>query len=130
ELNLLPKNVDEAFDIAERYNPQLQQAAYTEQGSRARLAEARAGRRPTSQGRFDARRGPQVAYAERPETESMTTSIVVSQPLFTVGQISSLIRQAVEENKRDRLSVESTRRQIIQQVGESWESLTTSRTSL
>src|SRR5690606_33151510 len=65
-----------------------------------------------------------------PETESMTTSIVVSQPLFTGGQISSLIRQAVEENNRDRLSVESIRRQIIQQVGESWESLTTSRASL
>ncbi|MCC7268196.1 MAG: TolC family outer membrane protein [Caulobacteraceae bacterium] len=130
ELELLPKDIDEAFDIAERYNPQLLQAGFAEQVSRARMAEARAGRRPTIQGRFDARRGPTQLYAERPETESVTTSITITQPLFTGGQQSSLIRQAVEENNRDRMNLESIRRQVIQQVGEAWESLTTGREAL
>jgi hypothetical protein len=46
---------------------------------------------------------------------------VVSQPLFTSGQISSSIRQATEENNRDRLALDDTRLQVIQNVTQAWE---------
>src|SRR5437879_1033966 len=42
----LPPTVDQAFDVAEHDNPQLRQADYTEQGSAARVAEAKAQTRP------------------------------------------------------------------------------------
>ncbi|HWA61260.1 MAG TPA: TolC family protein, partial [Caulobacteraceae bacterium] len=43
---ILPPTVDQAFDVAEQQNPQLRQADYTEQGSAARVAGAKALTRP------------------------------------------------------------------------------------
>ena len=39
---LLPGSIEQAFDIAERDNPQIRAAQYTEQASRERVAGARA----------------------------------------------------------------------------------------
>src|SRR4029079_9974477 len=43
---LLPATVEQAFDTAEKNNPQIRQADYFEQGSAARVAAAKAALRP------------------------------------------------------------------------------------
>lgn len=125
-----PRQADRAFDLAEGNSPVLAAADFAEQVSRARVAEARAGRLPSVSLRLDARRDPIAPYAKRGYSESLTTSITLTQPLFSSGVISSQVRQAVEENNRDRLNVEATRRTVIQSVAEAWEALAAARRAL
>jgi outer membrane protein/S-layer protein transport system outer membrane protein len=126
----LPQTVDQAFDAAEQLNPNLLAAKFTEAASRARVAEAKAGRRPTVVLRAERSRGPTLPYTPKPYEDSVSVSAVVSQPLFTSGQISSSIRQSVEQNNRDRLNIEDMRRNVVQSVSQAWESLAASRSSI
>ncbi|HEY8616138.1 TolC family outer membrane protein [Phenylobacterium sp.] len=125
-----PREVTAAFRMAEENNPNLLVAEFNERASRARVAEARAGRRPNVALRVEGARQPTLPYARAGEVESLTTSLAVTQPIFTSGVTSSQIRQAVEENNRDRLNIEATRKLVISAVAEAWESLAASRTAL
>ncbi len=129
-VDLLPPTIEKAFDAAEAANPQLLNAVYTEQGSRARVAEAKAGKLPTVTARLDFQRQPLVIYQGGPVVDTRVGSITLSQPLFTSGQLTSVIRQATEENTRDRLAIDETRLQVTQQVSSAWEQLAASRKQL
>jgi outer membrane protein/S-layer protein transport system outer membrane protein len=126
----LPPTVEAAFDIAEAKSPQLLQAQFGEQASRARVAEARSQRRPQLSLRAAASRNLTQPYDRGLTDESITLSAVVSQPLFTGGAMSSQIRQSIEQNNRDRLLIEDARRTMIQNVSQSWEQLAAARNSL
>ncbi len=127
-LESLPATIDKAFEAAEANNPQLLAAVYTEQLSRARIAEARAARLPTVSARLDFQRSPYQIFDQRfGVNNTQVGSLTFSQPIFTSGQISSGIRQTTEENNRDRLSIDETRLQVTQQVAASWEQLAASR---
>lgn len=126
-LDQLPATIDAALNAAEANNPQLLAAAYTEQASRARVALAKAAGMPSVSARFEMRRDPLQPYQPGPYDESRSASVVVSQPLFTSGQIQSGVRQAVQENNRDRLTMEDTRLQVVQNVAQSWERLVSLR---
>ena len=126
----LPATIDAAFNAAEANNPQLLQAVYAEQGSRARVAEAKAGKLPTVNARLDFGRSPLIIYQGGPTVDTRVGTITLNQPLFTSGQLSSVIRQATEENTRDRLAIDETRLQVTQQVSQAWEQLAASRKQL
>ena len=126
----LPQDADAAFDAAEGNNPQLLAARYAEEGSRARIARAKAGLMPNVVARFDVQRGPFQPYQPGPYETSIASSVTVSQPLYAAGQLRSAIRQAVEENNRDRLTVDDVRLQTIQNVTTAWERLSTLRRQL
>lgn len=126
----LPQDVDQAFDAAEQLNPTLLSAKFTEAASRARVAEAKAGRLPTITLRAERSRGPTLPYTPKPYDDNLSVQAVVSQPLFTSGQISSGIRQTVEQNNRDRLNIEDMRRNVVQSVSQAWESLAAARSSI
>lgn len=130
QVEALPATPDQAFDAAEANNPQLQSARFAEEGSRASIAEARAARRPSITARFDMQRTPRLPYSASIYDNARSTSITLSQPLFTGGQISSQIRQAIEANNRDRLTIDDTRLQVLQQVAGSWEQLVAFRQQL
>ena len=127
-LDSLPGSIDVAWQAAESNNPQLRASVFAEQGSRARVAEARAGRMPSVTARLDFSRAPLSAVQpSQGMLSTRTASISLTQPIFTSGQISSGIRQAVEENNRDRLNIDETRLQVTQQVSAAWEQLAASR---
>jgi outer membrane protein/S-layer protein transport system outer membrane protein len=130
QLAALPPTVEAAFDLAEAQNPQLLQAQFTEQASRARVAEAKAQRRPQLSIRGTAARNASAPWFTNPIDETASIAAVVSQPLFTGGALTSQIRQAVEQNNRDRLLIEDARRQMIQNVSQGWEQLTGARNAL
>jgi len=129
-LEQLPKDIDQAFDAAENNNPQFLSAQYNEQSSRARIARAKAGALPTITARIDFQRTPVQPYQPGPYDNTHSASVVLSQPLFAAGQIRSGIRQATEENNRDRLTVDDTRLQLIQNVTLAWERLVSLRKQL
>ncbi|MFI4933745.1 MAG: TolC family outer membrane protein [Caulobacterales bacterium] len=135
---LLPPTVDAAFDAAEQNNPQVLQANYTEQGSAARLAEAKAQVLPSaslraslgySGGGINPLTGKLVnQFSDYNRDLSVTASITA--PLFTGGLTSSEIRQAAERNNVDRIGLETARRQVLQAVSQAWNQLLGARANL
>jgi outer membrane protein len=123
----LPATIDKAFDGALAGNPQLLQATWTERGSAARLAQARAQTRPTLSLQGTASYAGGAAGVGSPFARighDFLASAVVTMPITTGGLTSSQIRQAVETNAADRQSIETARRQAMFSVSQSWRLLT------
>lgn len=130
---LLPPDVDKAFDAAERNNPQIRQADYTEQSSAAKVAQAKAQTRPSLgvQAQFGysgGNIGLTNPYANL--SHDLSISAVFNMPLFTGGTTSSQIRQAAENNNVDRINIEATRRQVLLIVSQAWNQLLGARAGL
>lgn len=126
----LPASLDEAFDVAEDFNPLLAAAVYTEKASRLGVSEARAERLFMVNARVDYRNGPSSAFEAKLREETINTSIVLTQPLFTSGQLNSSVRQALEENNRDQHLLDDARRTMVLNVSQAWDQLTAARRTL
>ncbi|MGC1303163.1 MAG: TolC family outer membrane protein [Caulobacteraceae bacterium] len=120
----MPATVDQAFDAAESESPPLMQAKITEQSSRAKIAEAKAANRPTvsAQASYGAE-GTLAPFAVRDFDRQVAGELVYSQPIFTGGLNSSLIRQAIQQNASDRIAIEGARRTVVQTVAQSWNTM-------
>ncbi len=130
DLGGLPASVDQAFDAAEAENPTLLAAKYTELASRARVQQARAQNAPSVDLRVQAGSNPYAPYLAQIRQESVLAQATVSQPLFTAGLNGSQIRRALETNNSDRLTIDATRRNVIQTVSQQWSQLAAARSSL
>ena len=127
----LPRDVDVAFDAAEKANPTLRQAEITEEASRARVAEARAANRPT----LSVNANISYAGALTPLYGSfydrgVSATATLTQPLFTGGVNGSNIRRALELNNSDRIGIETARREVVQAVSQSWNQMITDRATV
>ena len=124
----LPETIEKAFDAAEATNPQLRAAVFGELGSRARVAEAKAGKLPSVTAQLSFSRNPLVIYQPgSPVVDARVGTVTLNQPIFSSGQLTSQIRQSVEENNRDRLNIDDVRLQVTQNVSAAWEQLAASR---
>jgi outer membrane protein len=130
---LLPTDPDEAYKVADEFNPALRAQQYTERASRARVAGARAERMPTigAQATLDFRNQVREEIWERDfYTRGTSVGVQVSVPLFSGGLVSSRIRQAVERNNADRITVEGVRRNVLQGVTQFWSQLIAARANI
>ena len=122
----IPRTPQAAFDLASTASPELQQASHNEQQSRTGVAVARTIDRPTVSLRgsygYSATLDP---LNGRNRDRALTGEAVVSIPLFSAGRTSSQIRQALELNTSDRLSIESTRRSMVQNIANAWNEMVT-----
>ena len=120
----LPATVDQAFDAAEAESPSLLQAQITEQASRSKIVAAKAANRPTvsAQASFGAE-GTLAPFGVRDFDRVVSGALVYSQPIFTGGVNSSLIRQAIEQNGSDRIAIEGARRSMVQAVAQAWNTM-------
>ena len=131
---LLPPSVEQAFDAADENNPDVRAARYNEQAAAARVAAARAARRPTVSARASLGyaagdtngAGNQFGDYDR----SLSGSVTASVPLFTGGLTSSQIRAAGERENAAHAAVESARRAALQQVSIAWSNLLASRANM
>jgi TolC family type I secretion outer membrane protein len=132
DIDGLPPTLDEAFNEAEKSNPTLLAALFTEESSRLGVAEARAQRLFTVTARADYRNAPYLGYSAKQinRTDTFTAGITLSQPLFTGGQINSAIRQSIEENNRDKLLIDDARRNMVLSVSQYWDQLVAARRTL
>jgi outer membrane protein len=129
---LMPGNVDDAFEVAEKNSPVLRAQQFAEQASRARVAGARAERMPSVLMQSTLRFGngsldPFIAHTY--DTEE-TAGLVVTMPLFNGGLTSSRVRQAIERNNADRITVETQRRSVLQTITQSWDQLLAARANI
>jgi outer membrane protein len=117
----VPNDFDTAADVAQQDNPTLRAAQYQEQGSRARVAQARAEYRPnvSLRANYLTQTFPTggVAVGERDEVQATAT---VSVPLWTGGLNGSRVRQALENNNAAAIGVDGARRTVLQNVSQAW----------
>jgi outer membrane protein/S-layer protein transport system outer membrane protein len=85
---------------------------------------------PSVTARFDLQRGPFLPYLPTPYDKVRSASVTLSLPLFTGGQIASGVRRSIENNNRDRLSIDDTRLSVLQQVSTTWEQVVALRQQL
>ncbi|TAJ69485.1 MAG: hypothetical protein EPO51_22445 [Phenylobacterium sp.] len=129
---LLPTDPDEAYKVAEQFNPQLRAQQFAEQASRARVAGAHAERMPSVSGQvsFGFDRGPVRPFDSDLYTRGTTATVTASVPLFSGGLTSSRVRQAVERNNTDRITIEAVRRNVFQGVTQFWSQLIAARANI
>jgi TolC family type I secretion outer membrane protein len=132
DIDGLPVSLDEAFNQAEQSNPNLLAAGYTEKSSREGVAEARAQRLFSISANAAYRNGSSNPYSGRggSREDTVNAGITLSQPLFSGGQLSSAVRQSVEENNRDKLLIDDARRNMVLGVSQYWDQLVAARKSL
>ena len=130
ELPGIPATVDEAFASAEANNPELLNAVAVERSAREKVNAAKAASGPTVSVKLDASISPIEPYLRKQYDQSLTAAVVYRQPIYTSGLTSSKIREALEDDNRARLSIEATRRNVIQMVSQAWEQLAASRTAI
>lgn len=128
---LLPGNADDAFSIAEKFNPLLRAQQFAEQASRARVAQARAERMPSLslRGQYGFT-GVVQPFDQGKYSRDITGQVVFSVPLFAGGLNNSRIRQQVERNNADRITIEVQRRTVLQTVTQAWNQLVAARASI
>jgi outer membrane protein len=120
----VPGTVDQAFDIADSDNPALRQAQLTEQSSRAKIVEAKAANRPTVSATASVGYlGTLQPFGTQDFDRTVSGEVTFTQPIFTGGLNSSLIRQAMEQNTSDRIGIEGARRTVVQTVAQAWNTM-------
>jgi outer membrane protein len=132
--SLLPATVEQAFDAAENNNPAVQAARFNESAAAARVASARATRRPTVSARatlgYSAGEVNGVGEQFKDYDQAVTGAVTASVPLFTGGLTSSQIRAAQERENAAHLAVEAAKRSALQSVSNAWANLLASRSNL
>ena len=129
---LLPANVDDAFNVAEQNSPLLRAQQFAEEASRARIAGARAERMPnvTAQSTLRFAGGGIDPLVQREYATEKSVTLGVTVPLFTGGLTSSRVRQAIERNNADRITVEAQRRNVLQSITQAWNQLIAARANV
>jgi outer membrane protein len=127
-LPLMPVSIDEAFDTAEQFSPDLAAAVETERASRARIASARADRRPTVSLRGSAgTTGPVAPFHGYDQDKFWSGRAIVTIPLIAGGRTAASISQALDRNSADRLRIDAAHRLLVQRIVSAWNQMVTAR---
>lgn len=117
----LPTTVDEAFAAAQANNPSLIQAEETERAASARISIAKAQYAPSVELTASyGYAGPVVPFSTKTQFSAFTVGALITVPLFTGGIAQSNVRKAAEQDVSDRFNIEATRRTVVQQVSNAW----------
>jgi outer membrane protein len=117
----LPQTIDEAFASAEDANPDLRQAIAQNGVSRAQIAVARAEGRPSiSLQGVAGTNGEAVPFDRHDQDVTFTGRATLTIPLVAGGRVRSLVAQAENRERADRLRIEATRRQVAQTIINAW----------
>ena len=128
----LPATLDQAFDRAQLYNPNIRAAVYTLEGSAARIEQAKAARRPSISinGSVGYQAYPAVPVSQSNYYSYTAATATFTQPLFAGGQIESGIRQALERQNYYTIQLEGTRRNTVQNLSQAWNQLLSARANI
>ena len=121
DLKGVPANIDDCLKDAERDNPDLGQALWIEAESHARIYSAKAALRPTVSAQVQAGyQGALSPYDPRTLNRAIDVTANVVVPLYSGGLAQSQVRQAVDENAADQMTVEDTHRTVIKTLLTLW----------
>ena len=122
----LPGTRDEALGLAQRENPNVTTAVYTERAALANVDVQLSGLLPSLSLQSI------LEKSEEQESKFDDTSVaqvlaVLSLPVYTGGLVEAQVRQAKEQVGQNRLQVEQAQRQAIQDAANAWDTLVSAR---
>jgi TolC family type I secretion outer membrane protein len=132
-LSILPKTSEEAFELAQHYNPSLKATAYDADAARHAIDQAKAGLLPKldlqasvtrtfTKSRFDGTlNGITGSVVSNDRTINQQVILSFSLPIYEAGVARSKIRQAHSTSEQKRIAIETTRRQVKEQLTQAWE---------
>ena len=126
QLAALPKTLDEAFSLAEQYNPDISAAKEQAASSQAAVEAAKAQIRPYVNLQGTLAYGANVGAngnAFAPGTRQVVGSVTCNMPLYSGGSVLSQIRQAKHTHNADAIGIESQRRTTVSSVAQAWTTL-------
>lgn len=124
----LPGTIAEAMHFADDLSPDLAQAIAAEAQARAGIASAAAAGRPTlSLSGSATLTGRAAPYHLRNEDQQFAGQLVLTIPLINGGRVGSAVAQAQDRDSAARLSIEYTRRQVVEQVVNAWNAMATAQ---
>jgi outer membrane protein len=120
--SLVPKSLDRALALSEQINPTILAAAFNEEAARHNIDLIKGGLLPELS--FNA----QYTYNHEPSvgtdwSDQATIFGQVQIPLYEGGLIYSQVRQAKQIDSQRRLEVIDVRRQVREQVTQTWNNL-------
>lgn len=122
----MPASVGEAYDIADQMSPDLAQAVDTERESRAKIAAAKAQGKPTLNLTGTATlTGQATPYYLHNEDQEFAGQAVLTIPITNGGRVGSLVAQAEDHNAADRIGIEASRRQMVDNIINAWNGIAT-----
>lgn len=121
ELLGVPETLDKALLIADRDNPDLLQAQFVERASHARIYAARSAQAPQASLQLQSgAQGPLVPFDNRDLSRGLTAMLSINVPLYSGGMARSEVRQAIDQNTADTMSVDNVRRNVVRNLSASW----------
>ncbi|WP_255405959.1 TolC family outer membrane protein [Novosphingobium sp. CF614] len=115
-----PSTLETLYVEAETHNPTLAAARFTEARSRALVGAARADMRPQVSAFASAARSPLTPYQNTLREESVVAGVSLSMPLYSGGQLSSALREAIDRNLADQQFAEQARRDMRETLATDW----------
>ena len=113
-------DLERLYAAAERHNPTLAAAQFTEMRSSALVGAARAEMMPQVSAFASAARSPFTPYQNTFREEAVVAGVSVTMPLYTGGQQSSTLREAIDRNQADQQFVEQARRDMRETLASNW----------
>lgn len=108
------------YAAAEESSPVLAAAKHAEARSRAAIGVAQAGMRPQVNAFAAAARNPLTPYQNTLREESVTVGVSLTMALYTGGQQSSALREAIDRNLADQQFTEQARRDVRESLAADW----------
>lgn len=115
-----PPSLNTLYVEAETRNPALAAAKFTEARSRALVGAARAEMRPQVSAFASAVRTPLTPYRNTLREESLVAGISLNMPLYSGGQQSAALREAIDRNQADQQFTEQARRDVRETLAADW----------
>ncbi|MEM9750209.1 MAG: TolC family outer membrane protein [Pseudomonadota bacterium] len=125
----LPETEEAAQAVADQLNPVILTARATEVSSRRAVDVAKGALLPTLSARVEWSRAEEQVLAN---SVSDRTALIgqLSVPIFQGGVNHSNVRQAKQQNSRDRMQIVAADRDVEEQVRNAWENLAAARAAI
>ncbi|WP_353227162.1 TolC family protein [Novosphingobium sp.] len=131
ELPGVPVTVGAALDLAGETSPDLDQAVLTERQSRAQIAVAKSQGRPVLTLNGSATlSGQATPYYLHNEDQGFRGGAVLTIPLTNGGRVGALVAQAEDRDAASRLGIETTRRQMVDNIVNAWNAIATAQRNI
>ena len=117
---VFPDTIDEAFDTLEQNNPALRSADYLEQAAAAQVGAVKAQRLANVSFQSQYQYGEPLSFQSNSYSRTINAGVTLQIPIFTGGQLSSQIRQAIEQDNVARTNMELVRRTQHQALSQAW----------
>lgn len=125
----LPNTLERAVTAAQRQNPDILEAEFTERASLDTVDQIRGEGLPTLNLQGTAERGEDITF-ENTRTDALEAVVNLDVPLYQAGAVASRLRESKQNVVENRRILDQRRLDTIEAATSSWNNLQTARAAL